>query len=76
MESAHFTIAGFGFVVLHKMDGADFFVELSLREGFEEIASFIFENARFYDVNTLNFCIYYVHSDFEGGRLMAFNYSG
>ncbi len=56
--------------------GANLFVELSLGEGLEEIASFIFEKAGLYDVNTLNFCIYYVHCDFEGGRLMAFNYSG
>jgi hypothetical protein len=32
----------------------DFLVEFSLREGFEEIASGIFEDARFYDQYAIN----------------------
>lgn len=49
VQSAHHPIGGHAFVILHKVDGADFLLELSLRERFEEVPASIPEDAWFYD---------------------------
>ena len=48
-------------IVLHKADFPDTGIEISLRKGFEEIASGILENPRLYDHDTLYLCRYYFH---------------
>ena len=61
MQSAHHAIGGHALVVLHEVDGADFLLELSLREGFEEIPACIPEDARLYDERALYCGLDYFH---------------
>jgi hypothetical protein len=61
MEASHNTIKAFAFVVLDETDGGYLFVKLSLREGFEEIASCVFEYAGLYDDYAINSGFDYVH---------------
>ena len=49
VQSSHHPIGGHAFVILHKVDGAYFLLELSLRERFEEVPASIPEDAWFYD---------------------------
>ncbi len=49
MKAAHYSIRGHAFVVLDEVDRTNLFVELSLGEGFEEIAAIVFEDAWLYD---------------------------
>ena len=61
VKSSQHTITRFTLVVLNKIDGAHFLIELSLRERLKEIASCIFENARFDNSHTVNGSFYYFH---------------
>ena len=45
VQSAHDAVLRHAFVVLHKLDGAYFLLELPLREGFEEVPAGILEDA-------------------------------
>ena len=49
VQSAHDAVLRHAFVVLHKLDGAYFLLELPLREGFEEVPAGILEDAWFDD---------------------------
>ena len=49
VQTAHYALAGHGFVVLYEVDFAYFFFEFSLGEAFEEIASGVFEHFGFDD---------------------------
>ena len=66
MQATHHAVGRFAFIVLNKghfvtEDGCDLLVEFPLREGFEEVAAGISEDAGFYDENSVNICFYYVH---------------
>ena len=66
MQATHHAVGRFAFIVLNKghlvtEDGGYLLVEFPLREGFEEIATGIGKDARFYDENSVNICFYYVH---------------
>ena len=66
MQATHHAVGRFAFIVLNKghlvtEDGGYLLVEFPLREGFEEIATGIGEDAGFYDENSVNICLYYVH---------------
>ena len=49
VQSAHDAVLRHAFVVLHKLDGAYFLLELPLREGFEEVPAGILEYLGLYD---------------------------
>ena len=66
VQSAHHAIRRLALVVLHKDDAPHLFVELSLRETLEEIASWVDEDARFDDEQAVDLGFYYVHIC-EGG---------
>ena len=61
MKAAHDTIAGHGFVVLHKMDGAYLLFEFTLGERLEEVAASVPEHFRFDDDNTFYCCFNNFH---------------
>ena len=54
MQSTHYTIRRLTFVILDKSDGAYLFIELSLREGFEEIATSILKYPWFNNDHSIN----------------------
>ena len=61
MEPPHHTIRRQRLIVLYKFHVADFLVELSLRETFEEISARVPENFRLNDINALEFRLYHIH---------------
>ena len=66
MEATHYTVGWFALVILnesHSMpkDWSNLLVKLSLREGLEEIASGVFEDAGLYDDYAINGGFDYVH---------------
>lgn len=62
MQPAHHAVARHALVVLHEMDGADFFVKLFLVVGLEEIAPLVLEQAGFDDHHAFYACLDYVHN--------------
>ena len=61
MQSSHDSVAGHAFIVLYKVDFADFFFEFPLGEAFEEVASGILEDFWFDDDQTFDFGFNYFH---------------
>lgn len=61
MQSSHHAIARHAFVVLNKIDLANFLLKFSLAERLEEIASGILEYLWFDDYNAFNSGFYNVH---------------
>ena len=61
MQTPHDAVRGFALVVLDEGDRTDFLIELALREGLEEIAAGIFEEAWLDDDHTGNLCLDNVH---------------
>jgi hypothetical protein len=66
MQTSHHAIRGFALIVLDKgycvaKDWSNFLVELSLREGLEEIASSVFEDAGLYNDYAINGGFDYFH---------------
>ena len=61
MQASHYSIRGHRFIILHKIDLANFLLKFSLAERFEEIASGILEYLWFDDYNALNSGLYNVH---------------
>lgn len=64
VQTSHHTIGGFTLIVLDEGYLSYLLIELSLGEGFEEIASRIFEYAGLYDEYSIYFCFNNVHRMF------------
>ena len=63
MQSSHYTIGRHGFIILDKVDLADFLFKLTLAKALEEVPASIAKYFWFDDYYTIEFCIDYFHID-------------
>ena len=73
MKTTHDTIGGHALIVLNELDGTHLLIELTLREGLEEITSSILEDTRLYDNYAIEGGFYYFHV-WVGCWLLAVGY--
>ena len=61
MQTANYAMRRLRLILLHKVAVAHLLGKLSFREGFEEVASRILEDARFDDIHPVNIALVHPH---------------